>query len=462
MVDENSLSSLRELFLSYYSPTRQELRDVLLDGIISVDTNVLLDLYRYTPSARAELINLFSAFGERLFIPYTVAKEYQEGRLGAVLDHLGEYDDARGHLEAARERAVSALNFLAKRRSFRRDEFELELSRLDSAFRAAERRVAALASDYDLDPEGLIDSDPIRKSLEPIFNGKVGRPLNPAAEQAHRELFGSENRTEVLPGDSDAKRKPIARAANDYLIWNELKVEVARRGKPILFVTSDDKADWVGRERGRTERPRRELVEEMLRDCGVRPYMMQPAKFLELSREALDVAVSPGTVEEASASEQGQEYGSAPPIVVHGLSDEPKRVRLARCCTPIPGDEIVGRTARGRKVVVHRTDCQWVAQSGPEVEVSWTDVPAELEVSLRFTVEDEAVFYAAWPETLEQLSASVRILRMQSSEDEMPATAFVLLNFESPMTAAQISEVIGTIPGVGVVARTSRNLVTNL
>jgi len=32
-------------------------------------------------------------------------------------------------------------------------------------------------------------------------------------------------------------------------------------------------------------------------------------------------------------------------------------VRMARCCTPVPGDEIVGFVTRGRGVSVHRTDC---------------------------------------------------------------------------------------------------------
>ena len=32
-------------------------------------------------------------------------------------------------------------------------------------------------------------------------------------------------------------------------------------------------------------------------------------------------------------------------------------VRFAGCCTPVPGDEIVGYTSRGRGVVIHRTDC---------------------------------------------------------------------------------------------------------
>ena len=42
-------------------------------------------------------------------------------------------------------------------------------------------------------------------------------------------------------------------------------------------------------------------------------------------------------------------------IVVKGIDDV--AVRFAKCCSPIPGDEIVGFVTRGRGVTIHRTDC---------------------------------------------------------------------------------------------------------
>ena len=40
---------------------------------------------------------------------------------------------------------------------------------------------------------------------------------------------------------------------------------------------------------------------------------------------------------------------------MEGLDDV--MVRLSRCCTPVPGDEIMGFVTRGRGVSVHRSDC---------------------------------------------------------------------------------------------------------
>jgi GTP pyrophosphokinase len=48
---------------------------------------------------------------------------------------------------------------------------------------------------------------------------------------------------------------------------------------------------------------------------------------------------------------------------------------LARCCNPVPGDEIVGFVTRGRGVSVHRRDCPNAAEllRSPEriIEVEW-------------------------------------------------------------------------------------------
>ncbi|HXA63237.1 MAG TPA: bifunctional (p)ppGpp synthetase/guanosine-3',5'-bis(diphosphate) 3'-pyrophosphohydrolase, partial [Streptosporangiaceae bacterium] len=65
---------------------------------------------------------------------------------------------------------------------------------------------------------------------------------------------------------------------------------------------------------------------------------------------------------------------SDPGVVVAG--DPDVWVRLSRCCTPVPGDEIVGFVTRGNGVSVHRVDCVNVVdlKSQPErlVDVKWS------------------------------------------------------------------------------------------
>jgi GTP diphosphokinase / guanosine-3',5'-bis(diphosphate) 3'-diphosphatase len=61
-------------------------------------------------------------------------------------------------------------------------------------------------------------------------------------------------------------------------------------------------------------------------------------------------------------------------VYVEGLDDV--MVHLARCCTPVPGDEIVGFVTQGRGVSVHRSDCSNAMALGRRseerlIEVEW-------------------------------------------------------------------------------------------
>ncbi len=75
-------------------------------------------------------------------------------------------------------------------------------------------------------------------------------------------------------------------------------------------------------------------------------------------------------------SPRGRQKSGDDTIGVHveGLDD--LMVRLANCCTPLPGDEIIGFVTRGRGVSVHRNDCANAASLAHEqamrlIEVEW-------------------------------------------------------------------------------------------
>jgi GTP pyrophosphokinase len=111
--------------------------------------------------------------------------------------------------------------------------------------------------------------------------------------------------------------------------------------------------------------------------------------------EALYVAIGEGHVSPQSVvsrvvrlvsedlEEEAEEIPAARPVklsrepiqsvVVQGRSDV--WVKLSRCCTPVPGDEIMGFITRGHGVSVHRTDCPNVAdlqrRDDRFIDVSW-------------------------------------------------------------------------------------------
>ena len=77
-------------------------------------------------------------------------------------------------------------------------------------------------------------------------------------------------------------------------------------------------------------------------------------------------------------------------VVVKGIDN--LLIRLSRCCTPVPGDEIVGFITKGRGVSVHRTDCPNIQEDDfveRLIEVEWEndvipvrkEYPVDIEVS---------------------------------------------------------------------------------
>ncbi len=72
-------------------------------------------------------------------------------------------------------------------------------------------------------------------------------------------------------------------------------------------------------------------------------------------------------VEENAQAQRTNHMRSKNGITVKGIHDV--AVRFSKCCSPLPGDEIVGFVTRGRGVSIHRTDCVNVINL-PEIETS--------------------------------------------------------------------------------------------
>jgi guanosine-3',5'-bis(diphosphate) 3'-pyrophosphohydrolase len=93
--------------------------------------------------------------------------------------------------------------------------------------------------------------------------------------------------------------------------------------------------------------------------------VLQRLKTEEVAEEET-ITLKPPKARSAVASEN---YG----IVVKGVEDV--LVRLAKCCTPVPGDDIVGYISMGKGITIHREDCPNVRalQRQPErfTEVEW-------------------------------------------------------------------------------------------
>ncbi len=81
-------------------------------------------------------------------------------------------------------------------------------------------------------------------------------------------------------------------------------------------------------------------------------------------------------IQEKSATEkQPEKIRAHSGIIVKGMND--LSVRFSKCCSPVPGDEIVGFVTRGRGISIHRKDCPNMINLPPEEQVRVTEASWE-------------------------------------------------------------------------------------
>ncbi|MFB5652458.1 RelA/SpoT family protein [Leptospira wolffii] len=131
----------------------------------------------------------------------------------------------------------------------------------------------------------------------------------------------------------------------------------------------------------------RKLREETHRDLE---QGAEHAGELTLNAEVLE-ELKKKPVEKAAKHVQHQGQAAEGRILVAGLRDIP--VRLSGCCSPLPGDQIIGFVTRGRGVSIHKKNCAVALKQREEeqlrqISVDWDygqtePVPVRLEVKAR-------------------------------------------------------------------------------
>ncbi len=301
---------MREQFSGYYAPTDQEYERLWQEGLIALDTNVLLDLYRLPASARDELLAVLELLKDRLWIPYQVALEFQRLRLTVIASERKVTEDALTEandlFDQIRDR-VGSLQI--DKRGLGLDAKPL----IDGLKLANDKLIEAIESVHKAQLDIAI-VDPVRERLDTLLTGKIGpAPANQTDLDGLSENGQERYDNKIPPGfaDADKDKNPAEatfyhdsltyrRKFGDLVLWRQLIRHAKDAGKKVvLLVTSDRKEDWWWRERGKTIGPRPELAREMKREAEVELFWMySSAQFLENAKRFTQAKVSDLSVSE--------------------------------------------------------------------------------------------------------------------------------------------------------------------
>jgi guanosine-3',5'-bis(diphosphate) 3'-pyrophosphohydrolase len=140
-------------------------------------------------------------------------------------------------------------------------------------------------------------------------------------------------------------------------------------------------------------------------------------------------------------------------VRVKGVGD--MLVRFARCCHPLPGEDITGFITRGRGVTVHVSSCATVLESDPhrKVEVSWQDggqtpQPIKIDVSC----VDRPGLLAAISAAITGANVNIARAQVRTFEDQKALNTFEVMITDSK----QLKRVLANIAKVKGVYKATR------
>ncbi|ERJ12744.1 RelA/SpoT family protein [Haloplasma contractile] len=108
-------------------------------------------------------------------------------------------------------------------------------------------------------------------------------------------------------------------------------------------------------------------------------------------------------------------------IYVTGL--ENPQIKISRCCTPIPGDEIIGYVTKGKGITVHRKDCRNVVDSQKErmIDVFWAETTEnkEYELDMKITSFNRKNLLTDIIHTITAMNISILTISADAKNDHL-------------------------------------------
>lgn len=286
---------MRKAFPGFYKPTNEEFQQLWNTALFVFDTNVLLDLYRYSDDTVENLILTMEKLRERIWIPYRVAFEYHRRLNDIIQRQATAYTDT-----------IKTLNDFDKRFKEKRSHPFLE-NNLHDEIEAFCKKFDHELSEKQKIIKKLITENPIKERLADIIEDRIGKPFDTEQlEKIYRE-GNVRYANKVPPGYKDLKEKQGNDIYGDLVIWKEIIEQIKATNSPVIFVTGDVKEDWFQIVMGMTVGPRPELIDELQKEKEVLFYIYPTDSFLKYAQERLQIEVKEQTLAEVrEIIEEGQ------------------------------------------------------------------------------------------------------------------------------------------------------------
>ncbi|MFE9094540.1 RelA/SpoT family protein [Streptomyces sp. NPDC007264] len=165
----------------------------------------------------------------------------------------------------------------------------------------------------------------------------------------------------------------------------------------------------------------------------------------EAATEEIDETVPP-----ARGRSRKRRSSSDPGVVVKGVDDV--WVKLARCCTPVPGDPIIGFVTRGSGVSVHRSDCLNVESLSREperiLEVEWAPTQSSVFlVAIQVEALDRSRLLSDVTRVLSDQHVNILSAAVQTSRDRVATSRFTF-EMGDPKHLGHVLKAVRGVEGV--------------
>ena len=245
---------------------------LLKDATIVVDTNVLLDIYRYSKETSNQILNMLDNLKEKLWMPYQVAYEYHKDRNEKVLGgHIRTYTQLINKVEEWEK----AFNEERKHPFLGEEEFSQLMLHLSE--------IMKILSGGKENCSQLIFNDEYKNKIADFYEGKLGKDYT--TEDKEKYIIEAKNRYEkkIPPGYKDYKKPD--NEYGDYLIWKQMIDFANSHHCPIIFVSNDLKEDWIENVEGFKLGPRPELIDEFYSLTNQYFYCYSLKQFISIVNE---------------------------------------------------------------------------------------------------------------------------------------------------------------------------------